>query len=62
VLTAFVVIVDPRPMADGKRPRDEESSAAPRGLPRVCREFFQGRYFSMLSPSFPPLHFTLLCS
>ena len=37
VLTAFTVVVVLRPMADGKRPRDEESSAAPRGLPRVCR-------------------------
>jgi hypothetical protein len=54
VLTAFTIIIDLRPMAGGKRPRDEESSAAPRGLPRVCREFFLGRYFSTLSPSFRP--------
>ena len=54
VLTAFTIIVDLRPIAGGKRPRDEESSAAPRGLPRVCREFFRGRYFAMLSPSFRP--------
>ncbi|XP_039822799.1 dihydrolipoyllysine-residue acetyltransferase component of pyruvate dehydrogenase complex-like [Panicum virgatum] len=30
-------------MADGKRPRDEESSAEPHGLPRVCHEYFRGR-------------------
>ena len=39
-LTVFVVVVYLPPMADGKRPRDEESSAEPRGLPRVCRELF----------------------
>ena len=38
-LTIFVIIVT-FPMADGKRPRDEESSAPPRGLSQVCREFF----------------------
>ena len=54
VLTAFTIIVDLHPMAGDKRPRDEKSSAAPRGLPRVCREFFRGRYFSTLSPSFRP--------
>jgi hypothetical protein len=36
-------------MADGKRPRDEESSAPPRGLPRVCRDLFRGGYFLALS-------------
>ena len=44
-LTAFIVIIDLLLMADGKRPRDEGSSAPPRGLPRVCRELFRGRYF-----------------
>jgi hypothetical protein len=45
VLTAFVlVVVDLPMMADDKRPRDEESSAAPRGLLRVCRELFRGRF------------------
>ena len=41
-LTAFVVVVDLPPMADGKRPRNKESSVEARGLPRVCRELFQG--------------------
>ena len=49
MLTAFIVVVDLPVMADGKRPRDEESSAAPRGLPRVYRELFRGRYFLSLS-------------
>ena len=50
MLTTFVVVVI-FPMVDGKRPRDKESSALPRGLPWVCREFFRGRYFSV-PPSF----------
>ena len=49
VLTAFVVVADLPLMADGKRPRDEEFSAEPRGLLRVCRELFRGRYLSALS-------------
>ena len=54
MLTAFIVIVDLPVMADGKRPRDEEFSAEPRGLLRVCRELFRGRYLSALSSFFHP--------
>ena len=50
MLTVFIVVVI-FPMANGKRPRDEESSAPPHGLARVCRKFFLGRYFSA-PPSF----------
>ena len=59
MLTAFIVVVDLRPMDDGKRPRDEESSAALHGLPRVCRELFRGRYFSTPSSFICPC--ILLC-
>ena len=41
-------------MAGDKRPRDEESSAKPRGLRRAHREFFRGRYLSALSSFFYP--------
>ena len=51
-LTAFIVVVDLPPMADSKRPCDEESSVEPRGLPRAHSEFFRGRYFSALSSFF----------
>ena len=54
VLTTFIVVVDLLLMADGKRPRNEGSSATPRGLPRVCRELFWGRYFSTPSSFFHP--------
>ena len=62
MLTAFVVVVDLPVMADGKRPRDEESSAAPRGLPQVCRELFRERYLSALSSFFHHCIFILLYS
>ena len=58
-LTAFIVVVDLLLMADGKRPRDEGSSAPPCGLPWVCRELFRGRYFSTLSSFICPC--ILLC-
>jgi hypothetical protein len=54
VLTAFIVIVDLPVMADSKHPRNEESSAVPRGLPRVCCDLFRGRYLSALSSFFRP--------
>ena len=54
MLTAFIVVVDLPVMSDGKRPCDEESNAAPCGLPRVCRELFWGRYLSALSSFFHP--------
>ena len=56
MLTAFTVVVVLRPMADGKRPRDEESSAAPRDLPRVIpgKVFFDAVLIHL------SLHFTLL--
>ena len=54
MLTAFIVVVDLLLMADGKRPRDEGSSAPPHGPPRVCRELFRGRYLSALSSFFRP--------
>ena len=56
MLTAFTIIVDLRPMAGGKRPRDEESSAAPRGLPRVL----PGEVFFDVVFILPFLHFILL--
>ena len=61
-LTVFVIIVDLPPMADGKRPRNEGSSAEPRGLPRVRREFFRGRYLFSIVHILLSLHFILLCS
>ena len=61
VLTAFSVVVDLLLMADGKRPRDEGSSAPPRGLSRVCRELFRGRYFFDAVLVHLSLYFTLLC-
>ena len=60
VLTAFIVLVNLLLMADGKRPRDEGSSAPPHGLPRVCRELFRGRYFSTPSSFIYP-YISLCC-
>ena len=61
-LTAFIVVVDLPPMADGKRPRDEESSTEPRGLPRVCRKLFRGEVSFGGGLILPSLHFVLLHS
>ena len=59
MLTAFSVVVDLLLMADSKLPRDEGSSAPPRGLSQVCRELFRGRYFSTPSSFICPC--ILLC-
>jgi len=57
VLTAFSVVIDLLLMADGKRPRDEGSSAPPRGLPRAL----PGKVFFNAILVHLSLHFTLLC-
>ena len=61
MLTTFSIVVDLLLMADGERPRDEGSSAPPRGLSRVCRELFRGWYFFDAVLVHLSQHFTLLC-